>query len=241
MPFPPTHWSILAQASLHGDTEARFALEDFCSRYRGPLLEFVRFQGVTPDETEDAVQEFLAHIAQDSVLRNADRAQGRFRSFLLGALKRFLARRRQRERAAKRGGGVPNVSLDELEPEFQSLAVVSETDSTFFDRRWAISMLDDAMRAVDAEYRGRNRTAAFNVLSQFLPGSQISRSYESAAADAGMSIAQFKTEVHRVRARLREALRERIALSVSAPHEVETEMAYLGRVLAETAVPLPPD
>lgn len=237
MPFPPTHWSILAQASLHGDTEAQSALEEFCARYRDPLLEFVCFQGTPPTESEDAVQDFLAHIARDSVLRNADRAQGRFRSFLLGALKRFLARRRQREHAAKRGGGLPPLSLDQLDSEFEIQALVSETDSAFFDRTWAITMLDEALGEVEKEYAERGRTVAFNVLSKFLPGSQVPPPYENAAAEAGMSLAQFKTEVHRIRTRLRESLRERIALSVSAPHEIDDEMAYLSRVLAGNSCP----
>jgi DNA-directed RNA polymerase specialized sigma24 family protein len=96
MPFPPTHWTVLARATLHGDTAAKSALEDFCGQYRQPLSQFIHFQGVVAAEVEDVVQEFLIHVAHDSVLRRADRERGRFRGFLLGALKRFLIRRRAR-------------------------------------------------------------------------------------------------------------------------------------------------
>jgi len=89
--FPTTHWSLLAQASLNGETEARAALDELCRRYWSPLNQFIRMRGHPPAEADDLTQAFLLHLLEHSALRKPDRLKGRFRSFLLGALVRFLA------------------------------------------------------------------------------------------------------------------------------------------------------
>ena len=111
--FPTTRWSVLAQATLNGETDATEALADFCRHYRGPIQRVLRLRGVAEADVDDLTQEFLLHLVRSSSLRRADRARGRFRSFLLGALLHFLADQNDRRLAQKRGAGAPHLSFDE--------------------------------------------------------------------------------------------------------------------------------
>ena len=111
--FPTTRWSVLAQATLNGETDATEALADFCRHYRGPIQRVLRLRGVAEADVDDLTQEFLLHLLRSSSLRRADRARGRFRSFLLGALLHFLADQNDRRLAQKRGAGAPHLSFDE--------------------------------------------------------------------------------------------------------------------------------
>src|SRR5437588_4079337 len=113
MDFPSTMWSDIAVATLSGDTRAAQALENFCQRYREPVRQFIRLRGWDESGAEDLTHEFFLHLMQQSSLKRADRTRGRFRSFLLGALARFLHDERDRRHALKRGSGQKPDSLDE--------------------------------------------------------------------------------------------------------------------------------
>ena len=125
MYFPTTQWTLLAQASLNGETAARQALEDLCRRYWSPLYHFIRARGFGETEAEDLTQEFILHLIEHSTLQRVDRLRGRFRSFLCGALVRFLADDRDRRQAQKRGSGAVHISLDNENAE---VAATSEPD-----------------------------------------------------------------------------------------------------------------
>src|SRR5258708_34754295 len=112
MYFPTTQWSLLARASLHGETSARQALEDLCHRYWLPLHKYIRSRGYPEAEAQDLTQGFFLHLLEHATLKKADPLQGRFRSFLLGALVRFLGDQRDRRDAKKRGGGALHLNLD---------------------------------------------------------------------------------------------------------------------------------
>src|SRR5262245_21736444 len=112
MEFPTTQWSLLAQVSLRGDSTGREALAEFFRRYREPIRTFIERRGTSSAEAEDLTQEFFVHVMEKTTLRRADATRGRFRSFLLGALVRFLAHARDRHAAQKRGSGAPLVPLD---------------------------------------------------------------------------------------------------------------------------------
>ena len=113
MYFPTTHWSLLAQATLGGETAGRQALEDLFRRYWSPLQQFIRARGYNVTEAEDLTQDFVLHLLEHSTIKRADRLRGRFRSFLLGALVRFLADEYDRRHARKRGSGMAHISLEE--------------------------------------------------------------------------------------------------------------------------------
>jgi RNA polymerase sigma-70 factor (ECF subfamily) len=234
MNFPTTHWSVLARATVHGEADARAALEVLCQRYWGPVHQFIQFAGFSETEAQDLTQEFLIHVLDKSIFTRADRLQGRFRSFLLGALGRFLADAADRRKALKRGGNVPHISFDSAEAG-GDIERSSATDAkvTVFDREWALTILETALDHLRASWVEGGREPEFAVWKNFLPGGSEPSSYESAATQLGVSLPAFKSEVHRLRRRLRALVREEVARTVSAPHEIEAEMAHLQQVLMD--------
>lgn len=226
MYFPTTQWTLLAQASINGETASREALESLCRRYWTPLYRFIRAKGYTEPEAQDLTQEFLLHILEHSTLKNADPLRGRFRSFLCGALIRFLSDQYDRRRALKRGGGVVHVPIEEQVP---GLGATPESGDILFDREWARVIISNAFLVVEAECGG----GKFPVLRQFLPGSVVSPTYEKAAADVGLSVPALKSELHRLRRRFKAIVRQEIASTVSAPHEIDAEMEHLQKVLMD--------
>lgn len=232
--FPTTHWSLLAKASLDGNTEGRKALEELCRRYWGPVHQFVRCRGVSETEAQDLTQDFIVHVLEKSVFSRADRLQGRFRSFLLGALVRFLADKADQRGALKRGGGVQHVSFDSDEHAADTQSDhAAGADTLVFDREWALAILETALARVRREYGEARREGEFTVLKGFLPCGTEPPSYETAAGQIGRSVPAFKSEVHRLRRRFRALVREEVAQTVSAPHEIDAEMAHLQQVLMD--------
>lgn len=229
MDFPTTQWSLLAQATLHGDAAGREALGEFFRRYREPIRAFIQRRGATPAEAEDLTQEFFLHVMEETTLRRADRERGRFRSFLLGALIRFLARAHQRRSTQKRGGGEVTVNLDAL-AGLDNEPTIPPADLRAYDRDWAVHLLEQALAAVEAEYTARGRAVEFAVLRAYLPGSPVAPPYEETARKLACNVGALKVDVHRLRERLRGVVRREIAATV-APEDVEDEVAYLGRVL----------
>lgn len=235
MHFPTTHWSLLAKATLNGDSQGRRALEDLCRRYWSPVHQFIRMRGVSETEAEDLAQDFMVHLIEKSTFARADRLRGRFRSFLLGSLIRFMGDKADARNALKRGGGVVHVAYDEpdqLGKDQPETAIDHDTALTF-DREWAVTVLEAALNRVRREFQEGGREHVFASLKQFLPGASEPPSYEAAAAQLGVSLASLKSEIHRVRVRFRSLVRDEIAQTVSAPHEIESEMSHLQRVLMD--------
>lgn len=232
MPFPTTHWSLLAKASLSGDADACAALARLCQTYRPPVIAFLLQRGYAASSAEDLAQEFFLRVLQSRAWKRADRAKGRFRTFLVGTLMHVVGRERARDEAECRGGGVLISSLDELADNgFEPTTAVEESDAVF-DRAWAAQLMDLAMAEVARPFLESGRHEEWAVISRFLPGAGEQPSYEEAAAQAALSLPALKTAVHRVRQRFREELRAAIARTVSAAHEIDDELAYLHRVLS---------
>jgi len=232
--FPTTHWSLLAKATLHGDTTSREALEELCRRYWGPLKQFIRGRGYTESEAEDLTQEFLLHLLERSALRKPDPLRGKFRSFLLGALAKFLSHERERRTARKRGGAQPHVSVEMLGEDAGLIcAALPQVEVAAFDRAWAMTVLRAALESVEQQFVEAGRKELFAILRAFLPGTNVPPPYEEAAARAGMSIAALNSEVHRLRRQVRACVCAEVTATVSAPHEIEEEIAHLYRVLMD--------
>jgi DNA-directed RNA polymerase specialized sigma24 family protein len=234
MYFPSTHWSLLARASVNGETEAHAALGELCRRYWKPLNQFIRARGYGDAEAEDLTQEFLLHLLEHSTLRKPDPLRGKFRSFLLGALAHFLSHERARRLAQKRGGQQPHVSVELLETD-KALGdePLREKDVAAFDRAWALEIVRRALAAVTEDYAKSGRVELFEVLRSFLPGGNSPPPYEEAAARARMSLAAFNSEIHRLRRQFRECVYAEVTGTVSAPHEIDQEIAHLYRVLLD--------
>jgi RNA polymerase sigma-70 factor (ECF subfamily) len=232
MYFPTTQWSLIARASLNGESSGREALDELCRRYWFPLRQFIRWKGYADVEADDLAQDFILHLLKHSTLEKADRLRGKFRSFLLGVLVRFLSDQRDRSQAQKRGHGAVHVNLDDEE------VAAAAPDEVFFDRQWALTILENALKTVQEQFSSEKGVARFEVLRRFLPGSLEAPSYGEAAAQLGLGLPALKTELHRLRQQFKEQVRQEIASTVSAPHEIEQEMAYLRAVLMEKSTEL---
>jgi RNA polymerase sigma-70 factor (ECF subfamily) len=220
---------LLARATLNGDASAREALADFYRSYRSPMIAFIQHRGFPVHQAEDLAQDFIVHLINKSVLRRADAARGQFRSFLLGALVRFLDDARTRQTRLKRGAGYAHLSMDDV--RFREIDVATISDTRVFDYAWALELLERAKQDSEAHYAECGRLQDYAVLRAYLPGEVRPPPYEESAARLSMALTAFKTEVHRLRARFRNQLRRAIAATVRSPQEINSEIAYLGRVL----------
>ncbi|MEO5959453.1 MAG: sigma-70 family RNA polymerase sigma factor [Opitutaceae bacterium] len=238
MQFPTTRWDELAQASLHGDTAARRALDAFCRRYWEPVNAFIRWKGYAEAEAADLTQDFFLNFVETRSWRRAEPARGRFRTFLLGALTHRLAKARLHQTRLKRGGDSPAISLEETDAGKEAgaaLASVPPTEVAHFDREWAIRVLGAALAVTREEYSAKGKQRLYEALKVFLTARGTPPSYETVACELGLGLGAVKTEIHRLRQALRAALRAEIGQTVSAPHEVEAELRHLRDVLAKHA------
>ncbi len=194
-------------------------------RYHPPVLAVVIARGMNSEEARDISQSFFLHLMEKSTLRRAERERGRFRSFLYGALRHYMADDYDRNTAAKRGGGAVVLPLN---PQDSSAGPANEDDTHQFDRAWAMAILARAMADVQASLP----PDVFAAVKAFLPGSQTPPSGASAAAAAGLSEEALRSRIARVRQRIRSFIRAEISRTVSAPHEIDEEMAWLFQVLA---------
>jgi RNA polymerase sigma-70 factor (ECF subfamily) len=218
---------VAAKADEASRTHARKALEELCRAYWYPLYAFVRYRGHSPDDAQDLTQSFFVRIIETGGFASADPERGRFRSYLLGAMKHFLANEWHRARAQKRGGGVTILDLDALGPEARyALEPSQATDpDAGFDREWARESIARAMEKLRAESEARGKGELFDVLKGSLTGEEPARS--ETAARLGMTEGAVKVAVHRLRRRYRELLRAGIAETVADPRDVDDEMRHL--------------
>jgi DNA-directed RNA polymerase specialized sigma24 family protein len=231
MEFPTTQWTQLAQATLHGDTAAQEALGAFFLNYRVPVMAVLRRRGLPDARVEDLTHDFFLQLMHGSALKRADRELGRFRQFLCGALSRFLADDVDRNCAAKRGGGVPPLSLDAEDSLAASLAAANSDTNLLLDRQWALHLMSRALDNVARDWSRGEKASRFGVLRAFLPGATESITQQEAAARLGLSDTAFRTDLSRLRETFRNAVRTEVAATVNSPAEVDDEMQHLLAVL----------
>jgi RNA polymerase sigma-70 factor (ECF subfamily) len=231
--FHTTHWSVVMAAREQDGTVARDALAKLCTAYWYPLYAFVRGRGFSPHDAEDLTQEFFCRFLERNSLVNVSPAGGKFRSFLLACLKHFLANEWERAHAQRRGGGQSPIPLDGGEGETRlSLEPADKsTPEAMFEKRWAFAVLEQAMKAVQAEYVAKNKGGVFDELKGFLPGGQGSESRAKLASRRGISVGAVDVAVHRLRQRFGVLLRDQVAQTVSSEGEVDEEIHYLMSVL----------
>jgi RNA polymerase sigma-70 factor (ECF subfamily) len=232
--FTTTHWSLVsaARADEASQTRAREALEELCRVYWYPLYAFVRSRGHSADDAEDLTQAFFTRIIETGGFATADRERGRFRSYLLGAMKHFLANEWHRAKAQKRGGQVQFVEWDALDPESRYAGASAQTDNPeeLFDREWAHEIVAGALQSLRNEMEGAGKSDQFDALKGSLTGEdELPR--EEIAARLNMSEGAVKVAVHRLRQRFRELVRTAIAETVSSEVDLDDEMHYLVEVL----------
>lgn len=233
--FLTTHWSVVLDAQRHSDsTRASNALARLCQTYWYPLYAYVRRTGQGPEDAQDLTQEFFRRLVGMEYLKAVDPARGKFRSFLLSALKHFLANEWDRSRALKRGGGKPLISLDDTEAEarYALEPVENSSPDKVYERRWATTLLDHVLARLRKEYSETGKENIYEQLKQTLTFESVTAPYADIAARLEMSEGAVKVAVHRLRARYRELLREEIAQTVTSAADVEEEIRFLFTVLS---------
>jgi RNA polymerase sigma-70 factor (ECF subfamily) len=233
--FALTRWSVVLAAGSSDSTHARDALEKLCRTYWHPIYAFVRRQGHSPHDAQDLTQEFFARLLAKNYLGAVDRSKGRFRSFLLAALKHFLANEWDKAGAQKRGGHpvlIP-INAQSAETSYGLEPVETITAEKIFERRWALTLLEQVLARLRVEYDRDGKAKLFEHLKSTLTGERRSVPYAEIAARLNTSEGAVKVAVHRLRQRYRELLREEIAHTVAGPEQVEEEIRALFSALAD--------
>lgn len=217
--------------------EAQAALGELCEIYWLPVFRFLQRDGRSEDSARELTQEFFALLlSRDGVLK-VDRGLGRFRSYLLGALKHFLSNLKRSEGRQKRGGDVIQESIDatpvaNTSSEIQVPDPRAQVPDSFFDRQWALAVMERALNAVGAEFKTGGKEQQFEVLKPWLIGETENLSQAEAARQLGMTEGALKVAIHRLRKNFRAAVQSEISQTVTSPDEVASELRYLIEALS---------
>jgi RNA polymerase sigma-70 factor (ECF subfamily) len=227
--FARTHWSVVLAAGRSESTHAQAALEQLCANYWHPIYFYVRRQGHGPADAQDLTQEFFARLLARNDLAAVDRSKGRFRSFLLASLKHFLANEWDKAKALKRGGGQVPLSIDAsaAESSYGFEPVENITPDKLYERRWALSLLQQVMAQLKSEYTREQKAEVFDALKGTLTGEGCAAGYAQIAERLRSSEGAIKVAAHRLRRRYRELLQAEIAHTVSSPQQIQEEIRAL--------------
>jgi RNA polymerase sigma-70 factor (ECF subfamily) len=238
--FGTTHWTQVL-AARGESAEAKHALRDLCAAYYAPVEAFIGRYRAGRDDARDLTHAFFAKLLEGNSLRGVDRTRGRFRSYLLGAVKHFLSDQADRASAEKRGSGQTPHSLDASpshnRSEQQEHAPLDVADphgfppDAFFDRQWALTIVEKAMNVLEAEAQDRGETQRFEVLRRWLIPTEDGALAAEAARSLDMTDGAFKVAVHRLRQRFRQLVKDQIASSVEGPEAIQGELDYLIQAL----------
>ena len=229
--FLTTRWSVVLRA---GKDDSQEALAQLCRDYWYPLYAFVRRRGRSMEDAQDVTQAFFLHVIEGQMLTRASAGQGRFRSYLLGALQNFLANEYRRGQTQKRGGGATLVSIDDMQAEerFALEPVDAMTPEMQFERSWAFALLERVCVRLGEDYAQAGRAGLFEKLQPYLAGKAQMAGYEELGRELAMSASAVAVAIHRMRRWYGELLRDEISHTVASPEEVEEEIAYLLAVVA---------
>ena len=231
--FRTTHWSLVSLAGDANSPQATAALERLCQTYWLPLYSYIRRQGYAPHDAQDLAQGFFARLLRMNSLASVAQQKGKFRTFLLAALHHFLSDELDHARAEKRGGGRNLISLDEASAEQRYLEVPAPdlTPEKLYDRRWALTVMEQALDRLRKDYGTAGNAALFEQLNGFLSREAAHGEYDSAAHKLGMSPGTMAVAVHRLRQRYRECVRFELSQTVTSREDLELEMKHLFEAL----------
>jgi RNA polymerase sigma factor (sigma-70 family) len=227
--FVTTRWTVVLAAGRKADPQSDRALEELCRTYWFPLYAYVRRRGQSKEDAEDLTQAFFARFLEKNNLAGLSAERGRFRAFLLAALKHFLANEWDKSRRQKRGGGVTLLSLDwqTADTQFQIAATAEPSPDKAFDREWAVALLAKVIERLRAECEVDGRGKQFAELKIFLTVGKGELSHAAAAKALGMDEGAVRVAVHRLRKRYRQLLRDEIAQTLADSADVDEEMRAL--------------
>jgi RNA polymerase sigma factor (sigma-70 family) len=230
--FKTTRWSQVRRLRGSDPAAAAQALSQLCQDYWYPLYAFIRRQGHPPPDAQDLTQEFFARLLEKHALGKADPARGKFRSFLLTALRHFLVNEWDRAQAQKRGGGAQLISLDTrfAETRYALLLMDKATPEMLFEREWALTLLGQVLARLRAEQEKGGKLDQFNLLRGCLMGER-GLPYAELAAQLDKTEDAVRMAASRLRRRYRELLEEEVAQTVAGPEEIKEEIQHLLEVL----------
>jgi RNA polymerase sigma-70 factor (ECF subfamily) len=231
--FEHTNWFTVRKAGVPESPESDAARDHICHAYWYPIYFYVRRLGHTPEDAQDFTQEFFSRLYHKNYLQSADSRKGKFRSFLLMMLQRFMADEWDKSRRQKRGGGQELISIDAQDTEFRYRSEPADelTPDKAFERQWATAIMDQAQKHLQEEYEAAGKAALFHELRSFVTG-EDKIPYAEAAEKLGMTESNVKVTVHRLRHRYGELLRAEITRTAGSPEQVEEEMQDLFAALA---------
>jgi RNA polymerase sigma-70 factor (ECF subfamily) len=224
-PFHTTRWTRVCLAKADSD-DGRKALADLCDAYYEPVVAYLRSVFRDADAAREMSHAFFEEMLGGGTINTAERERGRFRSYLLGAVKHFVSHQRDAARRMKRGGGMEAVSLDDAEaaevPDARRLSPDAE-----FDRQWAMTVVARGMAALRAECMAEGRGAFFDAVSNILSGHASHGDQTSLAASCGMTFDAFRMALSRLKKRLRQCVKSEVAGTIEDPTAVQDEMETL--------------
>ena len=228
-PFPNTHWSVVLAGGDEPSDRRAEALSTLCRTYWYPLYAFVRALGYSQEDAKDFTQGFFAHLLEKETLSRVRRGSGRFRSFLLGSLKNYVAESHRKARALKRGGETILISLDaELGEEKFSIEPADErTPEMLYHRNWAEALLNVALDRLRGDYEKAGKLPLFEQLEPYLSGNDQVPTYPEMAEKLHMTVSAVTSAIFRVRRRYAELVKEAIADTVESSEEIEEELQFL--------------
>jgi RNA polymerase sigma-70 factor (ECF subfamily) len=241
--FATTHWSAVAACDPRTDAdpaETDAAVAQLCRDYWPPLYSFVRRRGYAQADAQDLVQGFFSHLLESRIYAQADSAKGRFRTFLLRALKNYLTDVREKEQAAKRGGRQHFVVLDTeiaaVEKANASAALPADLDEEWhYEQRWATALVSRALAGLRADFSRENEKRIFAKLEPFVCGGAALPRQDEVARQLGMPLDTFRSHLSRARARYRAILRAEVARTIGTADDVDEELRQLSRILIAAA------
>lgn len=229
--FMTTHWTDVL-AARGQSPEAKESLRVLCQRYYAPVVCFVQKYTQSDQNAQDWTHAFFAKLLEGRSLDSVLESKGKFRSYLLGAVKHFLADERAKQQACKRGGMVATIHIDSAEE-----AALAECDpnisamDAYFDRQWALSILQMSLQELEAELEASQSTR-FQLLRPWLSGDPSEQSLAEVGARLGLSAETVKVTIHRWRKRFRAIVKTHIASTLPDETEIDEELRYLVAVLA---------
>ncbi|MDE3100542.1 MAG: sigma-70 family RNA polymerase sigma factor [Verrucomicrobiota bacterium] len=230
--FPNTRWSVVLAATQPNSPDSKEALEAICRAYWHPLYAYVRRCGHSPHDAQDLTQEFFRRLLEKHWLENANREKGRLRTFLVLALKRFMANKWRRESALKRGGNQSHIPLDTALAESRFASDSKMSPDEIFDRQWALTLLDLTLTNLQAEFVAAGKADEFGKLKSCLMADHGATDYCAVAQQLGVNAGAARVAAHRLRKRFRQLYRQEIAQTLADGSDVDGELRHLAAALS---------
>ncbi len=237
--FGPTRWSLVIEAQ-GTSPEARIALAELCEAYYEPVFRFLRREGRDEDAARELAQEFFSRVLGRGGFGTPDPARGRFRSYLLGAVKHFLSDQRKQAGREKRGSthlheSMDSVGTDDVESGLQVPDPRAGVADTHFDRDWALAVMRRSLDRLEEEFREGGKREQFEVLQPWLVGDAAGLSQTEAGRRLGLGESAVKVAVHRLRRRFRDVVRSELLQTLPTGDDPDQELRYLAEVLGGIA------